>query len=189
MKLSILIAHLDSREYYFKRILSLLEYQLTSDVEIVVVSDNGEMSTGEKQQKLLEKAKGDYVCYVDEDDIIPAYYIAEILKAIESEPDCVAINGVVTLDEKEPHPFYHSITIDEWHTNDKGHFRHPNHINPVKRELALQAGFESLRQGADYGYSLRLKSLLKRETTIEKCMYYYLWKSPHMKGKISEQSV
>ena len=181
MRLSILIAHLNSREYYFKRILSLLEYQLTSSVEVVVISDNGEMSTGEKQQKLLEKAMGDYVCYVDEDDVIPSYYVAEILKAIDSNPDCVAINGVVTLDEKQPHPFYHSITIDEWYTNDKGHFRHPNHINPVKRKLALQAGFESLRQGADHGYSLRLKPLLKTETIIEKCMYYYLWKSPHMK--------
>jgi len=181
MKLSILIAHLNEREYYFKRILSLLEYQLTSDVEIVVESDDGEMSTGEKQQKLLEKAKGDYVCYVDEDDIIPAYYVSEILKAIESEPDCVAINGVVTLDEKDPHPFYHSITVDEWHTNDQGHFRYPNHINPVKRELALQAGFENLRQAADHGFSNRLKPLLKIETIIEKCMYYYLWKSPHMK--------
>jgi len=112
MKLSILIASLIEREYYLKRILSILEPQLTPEVELVIEIDNRELILGIKQQKLLERAKGDYVCYVDEDDIIPPYYVSEILKAIESEPDCVATNGIITVDGKNPVPFYISIKYD-----------------------------------------------------------------------------
>ena len=173
MKLSILIASLVEREHYLKRMLSMLEPQLTPEVELVVEIDNRELSIGAKQQKLLERAKGDYVCYADEDDIIPPYYVSEVLKAIESEPDCVAINGIITVDGKNPIPFYHSIKYNSWFSKEDGFYRCPNHINPVKMELALRAGFENLRD-ADYEFSMRLRPLLKTETIIENCIYYYL---------------
>ncbi len=177
MKLSILVSSIVERQnYYLKRILSILEPQCVPDVEIVIETDNGEMSIGWKQQKLLTRAIGDYVCYVDEDDIIPAYYVSEILKAIESGPDCVGINGIITIDEKQPFPFYHSMKYDHWYSDDNGHYRCPNHINTVRRELALQAGFEDIKV-ADYGFSMRLQPLLKTEVLIEKCMYFYLCKT------------
>lgn len=174
MKLSILIASLVEREHYLKRILSILESQLTPDVELVVEIDNREITIGAKRQKLLERAKGDYVCHVDEDDIIPPYYVSEILKVIESEPDCVAINGIVTVGGKNPVPFYHSIKYDSWFSKEGIFYRCPNHINPVKRELALIAGFEDFKSGTDHGFSMRLRPLLKMETIIENCFYYYL---------------
>lgn len=174
MKVSICIASLVERQtYYLIRILSLLEPQLTPDIELVIETDNREISIGAKQQILLERAKGDYICYVDEDDIIPAYYVSEILKAIESQPDCVGINGIVTHGGKNPVSFYNSIKYDHWYTNDKGHHRCPNHINPVRRELAVQSHFEDVYHG-DHEYSMKLRPLLKTEIVIDKYMYFYL---------------
>lgn len=177
MKVSVLVSSIVERQaYYLKRMLSILEPQLTSDIELVIETDNRELSVGAKQQILLGRAKGDYICYVDEDDIIPAYYISEILKAIESQPDCVGINGIITHDEKNPFPFYNSIQYDHWYSDDKGHYRCPNHINPVKRKLATQSHFESVYH-ADYEYSMILRPLLKTEVVIDKCMYFYLTKT------------
>ncbi len=177
MKLSVLVSSIIERQaYYLKRMLSILEPQLTSDIELVIETDNRELSIGAKQQILLERAKGDYLCYVDEDDIIPAYYISEILKAIRSQPDCVGINGIITHDEKNPFPFYNSIRYDHWYSNDKGHYRCPNHMNPVKRELAIQSHFKDAYHG-DHEYSMILHPLLKTEIVIDKCMYFYLTKS------------
>ena len=177
------MASLIGREYYLNRMLSILEPQLTPEVELILEVDNRELSIGVKSQKMLEKAKGDYVCYVDDDDIIPGYYISEILKAIESNPDCVAINGILTIDDKNPAPFYHSIQYDDWISKDYKYYRCPNHINPVKRELALKAGWDDMKTGGDYKYSMRLKPFLKTETIIEKCMYYYLAKSATVIGR------
>lgn len=183
MKLSILMASLVGREYYLNRMLSLLEPQLTSEVELILEIDDKKLSVGAKSQKMLERAKGDYICYIDDDDIIPAYYILEILKAIESKPDCVAVNGILTIDDKNPQPFYHSIKYDDWISKDYKFYRCPNHINPVKRELALKAGWDDLKTGGDYTYSLRLKPFLKTETVIDKVMYYYLAKSATPVGR------
>jgi len=177
MKLSVCVSSLVERQaYYLKRMLSILEPQLTSDVELVIETDNREATIGMKQQRLLVRAKGDYLCYVDEDDIIPGYYIAEILKAIETQPDCVGINGIITVDEKNPFPFYHSIKYDHWYSDDKGHYRCPNHINPIKRSIASLSCFADITM-ADHGYSILLQPLLKTEVVIEKCMYFYLAKS------------
>ena len=177
MKLSILVGSLENHNYLLKRILSLIEPQLTKEVELLIEVDNGELSTGAKRQVQLNKANGDYVICVDDDDIIPGYYVSEILTALESNPDCAAMNGIITQDGKNPYPFYHSIKYSHWFTNDQGHFRCPNHLNPVKRELALLAGWEDLRYGSDQGFSMRLLPLLKTETTITKCLYYYLAKT------------
>lgn len=178
MKLSVLTASLVEREYYQQRISSLLKPQLTEDVEWLIERDNRELTIAAKFQKLLERAKGDYICFVDEDDIIPAYYISKILEAIKSKPDCVAINGIVTIDEKNPFPFYHSMKYDHWFSNDEGHFRSPNPTNPVKRELALKAGFDTtLTRGCDYYYAMKLLPFLKSETIIEECLYFYLAKT------------
>ena len=174
MKLSILISSLVERQAYFlKRMLSVLEPQLTSDVELVIETDNREISIGAKQQILLGRAKGDYLCYVDEDDMIPDYYISEILKAIQSQPDCVGINGIYTQDGKNPKQFIHSIKYDHYFEKDGIYYRPPTHMNPVKRELAIQSHFAD-EYGGDKEYTLTLWPLLKTEVVIDKCMYYYM---------------
>ena len=61
-KLSILICSLNSRnEKFLSRLKYNLSSQLTDEIEVLIASDNGEMTIGEKRQKLLEKAAGEYI--------------------------------------------------------------------------------------------------------------------------------
>lgn len=199
MKLSILICSVDGREGVLNDLREELNKQIlgcaaVKDIEIIVCSDagclNGGMPVGQKRQQLLEEAIGDYIVYIDDDDWVYPYYIEEILKAIKTEPDCLAINGIITHDNQPEKKWYIALEYD--YVEEKNiYYRFPNHITPVKRRLALKAGFPDWRISEDYDYACRLRGdptgnhhsegfdepLLKTQVKIEKPMYWYKFKS------------
>ena len=78
----------------------------------------------------------------------------------------------------KPEIFRHSIYFDGWYTKEGIHYRTPNHLSAVKREIALQVGFVSKNVGEDHDYSKRLRPLLKKEVSVgEKPLYFY-WFDP-----------
>jgi glycosyltransferase involved in cell wall biosynthesis len=193
-KLSILICSLADRKDLLNRLLDILTGNHRGDiihhplgnVEILVDTDGGEKSTGQKRNDLLEKARGDYVCFVDDDDLVPDYYVERILETIETSPDVVGINGIITFSGKNPRKFIHSIQYKSWFEKDGIYYRCPHHLNPVKRELALQTKFHTRRTyNEDFDYSLRLLPLLKTEVYIEDVMYYYLY-DPAISVRVEE---
>ncbi len=113
-------------------------------------------------------------------------YVVQILKALEQKPDVVCFKlqftqegvtePIITLFSKD-----YTFNLNHEEGNKKNvniHVRMPNHLCPVKRELALKAGFESKNFGEDtaYGISLRGKhgtSELQAEVRIDKILYYY----------------
>ena len=180
MKLSILICSLHSREKVLATLLDHLNKQISfkydGQVEVVVLVDNKEISTGKKRQTLLEMAKGEYTVFIDDDDWVPFHYIDSMLKAVSSGYDCVAINGIMTTDGKDEIPWFLSKDNDNYtfHSSEKMcYFRKTNHITAVKRELALKAGFPNKSNAEDKAYSDAVAPLLKTEYVIEKPMYHY----------------
>ncbi len=85
MKLSILICHIEERAEKLERLMAVLRPQLTPDVEVLIETDDRQMSIGAKRNLLLEKAKGGYVCFIDDDDLVPDYYVKKILEAMETK--------------------------------------------------------------------------------------------------------
>jgi hypothetical protein len=81
-KLSILICSLNRRKKYLKRLVDILRSQANRDIEVLCDIDNGEVSIGSKRQKLLNSAVGDYVCFVDDDDLVSEDYVDLILDKI-----------------------------------------------------------------------------------------------------------
>lgn len=173
MRLSILIATIPQREAELKSLMEIITPNLTDDVQCLTACDNCIMSIGEKRNKLLEASSGDYVVFVDDDDIVPDYYVSEILKAVETSPDVVGIEGIITTRGVNPKVFKHSLQYDHWFEEDGIYYRNPNHLNPVKRDIALEVGFKCVRRCEDRIYSARIKDLLKTEVVIPKVMYYY----------------
>lgn len=173
-KLSILICHLADREVQIKKLLTVLGDQARPDIEILVETDDGTMSIGEKRNILLSKAKGDYVCFIDDDDEVPEYYVEEILKAIESKPDCVGFNGAIVSAEgkRDLVSYRKGITqVDregEWFRAGIGH------LSPVKREIAVSIKFPEKNSAEDYEYAKELQEKLTSEAVIDKFMYFYL---------------
>ena len=180
-KLSILIPSLNRRKHYLDRLISILNPQATDDVEILINIDDGEKSIGTKRNELLEQATGDYIAFVDDDDIVEDYYVLEILNAIQSNPDVVGIHLLHIEDNILRGLTYHSLKYTHWYDelnnenpNLRNYYRNPNHLNPVKRKYALAVKFPEINVGEDKDYSYKIKQFLKTESYIEKPLYHYL---------------
>lgn len=180
-KLAILIPTLTARANSLRRLVGKLQSQEgAGQVDFFIDTDEGQSSTGSKRNALLAACGNHfpYICFVDDDDDVADDYLPRILAAIASGPDVVGIEGVMTRNGKFPQRFIHSIKYDHWFDDgqfpNKTYYRNPNHLNPVRRELAIAAGFPEITTGEDQEYSRRLYPLLKTEVFIDGPMYYYL---------------
>ena len=150
------------------------------NVEIIVFTDNKELSIGAKRNQLMEIARGEYVCYFDDDDMPSPNYIQLILKAIESKPDCCSLKGIITWNGQNPEIFEHSIKYKEWRTTtftNPKYERPPNHLNAIKLSIAQRFKFPELNHGEDSQWSeaIAKSELLQTEAYIEDVLYNYLY--------------
>lgn len=181
IKLSLLIATTSARNEIIKPLLAEIERQMNNhfgEVELII-NDHETDCIGKKRNALLQEAKGDYVSFIDSDDHISHLYINTILTEIDFiKPDCIGINGVITTNGGDERKWFISKEYGSWFTGaDGNYYRTPNHISPVRRELALKAGFPEVSFAEDYEYSMRLLPLLKTESLISTPLYHYdYWK-------------
>ena len=154
-------------------LLNRLRPQKTEEVEILVEVDDGKLLIGEKRNFLLKRAKGDYVCFVDDDDDVSDDYVSKILKAIEKNPDCCGLEGQVTTNGRRRKKFIHSLKYKMWFEKNGVYYRNPNHLNAIKREIALKVGFTEKSHGEDRDFSKAVLPYLKTEEYIEGPIYFY----------------
>lgn len=176
-RLSILICTIPARAHFLHRLQQRLLPQCGSGVEVLVDNEGEHLSIGAKRNRLLAKANGEYVCFIDDDDLVSGDYVRLVLAALAGNPDCAELWGEITTDGKNPKPFHHTIECKEWCERDGVYLRMPNHLNAVRRGLALKAGFPESRFGEDHEYSKRLQPLLKTQGAVSKTTYYYLFRS------------
>lgn len=171
-KLSVLIATMPSRKKQFDSLYKSIWGQDCKGVEIIF-DDSMEYNIGVKRNKLLNWATGDYVVFADDDDHVSKDYISKIIKATEQNSDCIGISGIITTNGTKKRQWHISKEYGSWYTKNKIYYRTPNHISPVKREIALQAMFPETRFGEDAEYSKRILPLLKSETIVKGNIYHY----------------
>ena len=182
MKLSILIPTLTTRAEYLTNLIAILQPQLNDDVELVINSDDGTKSIGEKRNELLMRAQGDYICFVDDDDEVSNKYVENILEALKSKPDCCSLTGVITWDDERPELFCHSIKYKEYKTNTNNepivYERYPNHLNAIKRSIAVKYSFMPIDYGEDTEWATQVfkGGELKVEEEIKEVLYHYKFK-------------
>ena len=77
IKLSILILSIPSRIKQLETLLEKLENQFDDDrVEILVMLDNKSFHIYEKRNELLDMARGEYLCFLDDDDNVAEHLAA-----------------------------------------------------------------------------------------------------------------
>lgn len=109
MKLSIITPYYKTLEYT-KRLAEILEPQLTEDIEWIVVDDGcnekeldklkakvihlptNSGAAGKPRNVGLDHATGEYVTFIDSDDLITEDYIYYIRKKIEKNPDIIYLS-------------------------------------------------------------------------------------------------
>ncbi len=186
-KLSILIATIEERFDSFKKLYDILESQLTDEVEILFLRDNKEMNIGEKRNKLISMSEADYICFIDDDDLISNNYISKLLEGIQTQPDNISLTGIVRfLNGKFDGIFIHSIRYKELFNDEQVYYRPPNHLNVIKRSIAKQFPFPSIDFGEDTEYCIMLRDsgLLKNEYRIDEPLYIYNYRDNILGNRI-----
>lgn len=182
--LSICVCSIGSRTSYLNRLLSVLQPQFCPQVEFLLSVDHGQQSIGAKRQIMLERAVGEFIVFLDDDDLVPAHYIRRVLAAINSNraADCVTYlstrfdDGVF---EANCSYSLKNARNDTHHYVDgiKTYLRFPYHVTPIRTSIARKIGFMGLNFREDTVFAEAVKPLLKTEVFIPEVLYEYWWRS------------
>jgi len=180
-ELSILILTLPTRiESYASLIRTLnqqvIENNLIHRVQILTLCDTKEISVGEKRNILLNKSAGRYVCFIDDDDVIAPNYLIKLINAISSNADVITFCG-----DYVENTLRTAFSISMVHRGNYNHpnmfYRLPNHLCPVKREIALSCQFTDKNFGEDSDYAEKINQYIKNEYHIQDKLYFYMYDS------------
>lgn len=182
----ILIPTVPERGDLFARLLDRLLPQLGEHegrVQVCAWRNIGEPHLGAIRDRMIDcahRAGVEYVSFIDDDDLVPDYYVAETVRALETRPDHVGFKlefvnegGAAGREVVE-----HSLKWGKWGRSIDGIlYRNFTHVDPIRTELARQGRFAHARRGRaeDRKWVRQIAPLVKTETYIDKIMYHYLY--------------
>jgi glycosyltransferase involved in cell wall biosynthesis len=124
----------------------------------------------------IKLAKGDYVAFVDHDDVLEPFALYEVALAIidsgaeliYTDEDKISENGEIYFD---PH------FKPDWSPDLLTHVNYINHLSVIKKSLILRAGLlDPAKDGAqDYDLILRVTDLSPKIVHVPKVLYH--WRS------------
>lgn len=182
MKLSILILSIKDRAELLKRIISELEiqielYNLKDSIEIITEIDNREKTIGEKRNLAKSKAKGEYICFIDDDDMVSRDYLKLIFEKINNDYDIITFYVDYIRDGKRDSVICPSPTLDGIKVGEVLYWNNMLHLCPHKKELSDKLIFFHRNTWEDLEYSRDLSKLNLKEFRIEDVIYFYEYNS------------
>jgi hypothetical protein len=184
---TILIPTIPERAPLFARLMDALLPQLepyAGRARVLARRNVGAIPLGELRDLMLRATDAEYVCFVDDDDMVPDYYVAEIMNALDSRPDHVGFRMDYTTDAEGRigHEIVdHSLTWGKWGRSASGQlYRDLTHVDPIRRDIALRGSFGLARRGRaeDRVWCKQIRPFFAggfSEVYIDKIMYYYQW--------------
>jgi glycosyltransferase involved in cell wall biosynthesis len=141
------------------------------DIEILYRIDDGQEACGAKRNALIARARGDYVCFVDDDDTLAPVYVQKLLEGISHSPDCVVFDLIKTVDGGRPR----RLKFDLDFSRDTGNYFMVNHLMPIRRSIAQRVDFPPISYGDDQVWykALRLAGWLRTQHKITNPPLYY----------------
>jgi len=187
IKWSILIPTLTARSHFFKPLYDQLRNEIKQGgfqdfVEIVPLLDNGEKTTGNKRNILIELARGKYISFFDDDDEPVNNYVSSVMSVIDNDSDVIPIDGYMTTNGLNPTRWEMALNNQYISVNDHEgkmiYLRYPNHLAVMKKNLIIPYKFQNITKGEDYEWATRLHNdkVFKTETRITKHIYHYKYR-------------
>ena len=189
MTWSILICTLENRKHFLERLLDVLLPQIgdyvkggtgnysvyTGKAQICILSDNKVMSVGEKRNKLIEASEGEYVSFIDDDDIVSGEYVEAILRKLRNKPDVVTFWAYRFHNGKKDRRVNYDIKFEQDLNPAQEYQRLPNHLCCWKKSLYLP--YKEISYGEDAEWAVRMKGQAKTQEKVDKILYHYYFSS------------
>ena len=175
-KLTVLILSLPNRLDSFSRLYKELNKQIINKpVQIIYLGDNKSMTVGEKRNMALSIAKGRYVAFIDDDDMITLDYIESLLEAIEMNPEVITFNVEKTTDgkDKKLHKYYLNNGRSCYLSPDRSHYKMlPNHLCAWRKDV-ISKDFPNKSLSEDHNWAESMSGTYSHVVNIDKTLYYY----------------
>lgn len=167
---SILICTLAWRERQFLSLLDSLLPQAEArpgQVEVVALRNNGELLLADYRQAMLDDPRnGQYVSFLDDDDLVAEYYVSDVMAALASGPDVVGFT-VTMNDSAWPGVSLSSFSI---RNNPSGtprngvFYRRVSPFSPIRTSLARMGSYIAPGKYDDEAYAASLDAHLEYAT-------------------------
>jgi hypothetical protein len=150
-------------------------------IDIIYYLDNGELTIGEKRNKLNEMANGKYIVQWDDDDWICEGGIDMIMKGIESDCDVITYNHYTDIKQWGKNQYFHKYYSIKF-APPKEVVDYENNIIQIvpdqkcviKSEIAKQIKFLKMNFQEDMFYGKHILPHIKNEFYINQFIYLYL---------------
>lgn len=165
------------------RVLQRLDRQLAkyNDIELLVLEDNRMRELGPKRQAIVDIAQGEYVNFIDDDDLISDHYIDTLYPLLDGV-DCVGFTGNISIEGSAWKNVFYSKE-NGFDNKPDGYYRPIQHLTPVRTELARQVPYRGHRhEDSNWAKDMIKKGLLKTENKTDEMIYCYY--STRVKNRI-----
>lgn len=147
------------------------------EVEIVVIDtpkfSDGGLTIGAKRQKGLEISKGEYVCWLDDDDDISPNYVETLLRLSNKGADVCTFNNITKL------PNFWCVVQMKLSTKHDDQVkpgiinRRPYHICAWRRSMIHDISFPDANWDEDTGFIAQALKRAKTEVNTEAILHEY----------------
>lgn len=191
-KLSILICSLNSRKDKRKDLLQLLRNSIgehTSEqkqggnyliekfigeqAEIIICTDDKQMSVGAKRNLLIKEAQGEYTSFIDDDDMVSVDYVSSILNMTPFNSDVIVFKAVRYENGFFDREVLYGTEFRRDYQTRKYYFRLPNHLMAIKRSITSHVLFPEISFGEDSEWARKILPFLKSQSKINDVLYEY----------------
>ena len=191
-KLSILICSLNSRKEKRKNLLQLLknsigEYTpelkllpnctiekfIGEQTEIIICTDDKQMSVGAKRNMLISEATGEYTSFIDDDDMVSVDYVMSILNMTPFNSDVIVFKAVRYENGFFDREVLYGTEFRKDYQTRKYYFRLPNHLMAIKRSITSAVLFPEISFGEDSEWARKIFPYLKTQSKINEVLYEY----------------
>jgi hypothetical protein len=182
---AILIPTIPQRGHLFRRLLDVLLPQLDEHrgrVRVLAWRNQGDPRLAEIRDALVDAAGTEYVCFIDDDDLVPEYYVAEFVQALASRPDHVGFRMHYSSGPDDFEIVEHSLRWHKWGRSSEGLlYRDFTHVDPIRTEYAQRGRFAQARprRAEDRVWVRQIRPCLATEVFVDKIMYYYEYRAEH----------
>jgi len=171
--LSVLVPTIAGREAKLQSLLNVLTPQCSarSDIELVTMRDGRTLTIGRKRNLLITQARGQYIAFVDDDDMVSNDYVEQIVAGLATKPDVLCF--IVRVEGYgPPKPCRYGLGLVDVDCGHEYH-RRPNHLMVWRCDLAKATPFPDIRRGEDTMWAQSISQKATTEVSLDATLYTY----------------